>query len=292
MKASKSIMLILISLLFVASAAFADGPLDYWMSTTMLVQNEWGGKGTGFLVSRKVDDNNIKIFLVTNKHVLNENEVLRKKASRIIVFLNERDESNRIAMQAYEIKFDDKNDWKEHPDKNVDVLAIDITTLFKNNKNIMHRTANYDVFANSWKAGQPIYISVGDDVLVIGYPLGHTQTGERLRIESTEGSALPIVRQGILSTPISSRIDNLPAFMIDGAVIPGSSGSPVIIKPRYGFLRGNEWIMGSVPAALLGIVSGTKLSKDSKLSNLVWQSNMGIVFNTDTIKDTIELFFN
>lgn len=291
MRRLKLISVVVFSWLLIASSASADGPLDFWMSTTMLVQNEWGGKGTGFLVSRKVDENHYKIFLVTNKHVLNDNQVLRKKATRITLFLNERDESKRVAMQAYEVVFDNPNDWKEHPDKDVDVLAFDVTNLFLKSKNLVHRTANYDVFVNSWKAGPPVYVNVGDDVLVIGYPFGHTQSGERLKIESTEGSALPIVRQGILSTPITSKIDGLPAFLIDGAVIPGSSGSPVIVKPRYGFLRGNEWIMGSVPVALLGIVSGTKLSRDSRLANLVWQSNMGIVFNTDTIKDTVELFF-
>jgi hypothetical protein len=291
MKRSKYIRLIVVGGLLVASLASADGPLDYWMSTTMMIQNEWGGKGTGFLVSRKVDEKHRRIFLVTNKHVLSDDEAARKQASRVKLYLNERDESDRVAMQAYELTFDDMNQWKEHPVKDVDVLAIDVTNLFITSGKIVHRAVNYDVFANGWKSGPPVQVNVGDEVLVIGYPLGYTQSGERLKIESTEGSALPIVRQGILSTPVASKIDDLPAFLIDGAVIPGLSGSPVIVKPRYGFFRGNEWIKGPVPVALLGIVSRTKISKDSRLENGVWQSNMGIVFNTDTIKDTVELFF-
>lgn len=287
----KSIVLLATWFLFKVSIGHANGPLDFWMATTMLVQNERGGKGTGFLVSRKMGDDRSRIFLVTNKHVLNDNDELRKDTRHITLFLNEKDSSGRVKLRAYQIIFDNKNEWREHPDKNIDVLAIDVTNLILDNKNISHKTASYEIFANNPDTHSPIYVNVGDDVLVIGYPLGLTQSGEPLPVESLEGSALPIVRQGILSTPIKSRIDGLSGFLIDGAVIPGSSGSPVILKPRYGYLRGNEWIMGSQPAALLGIVSGTKLKRDTHLGDFTWQTNMGVVYNTDTIKDTVELFF-
>lgn len=44
-----------------------------WVYATVLVENEWGGKGTGFLVARDVAQDRVKVFLCTNKHVLSPN---------------------------------------------------------------------------------------------------------------------------------------------------------------------------------------------------------------------------
>ena len=44
---------------------------DFWLFNTMLIENEHGGEGTGFLVGpSKTESNESKVFLITNKHVL------------------------------------------------------------------------------------------------------------------------------------------------------------------------------------------------------------------------------
>jgi hypothetical protein len=56
--------------------------VDTWLYATMLIENEWGERGTGFLVRRSINiTGNSKIFLVTNKHVLNKNSDYRQRAS-------------------------------------------------------------------------------------------------------------------------------------------------------------------------------------------------------------------
>jgi hypothetical protein len=42
---------------------------DFWIHTTFLIENECGGKGTGFLVGDKKEGT---VYLVTNKHVINK----------------------------------------------------------------------------------------------------------------------------------------------------------------------------------------------------------------------------
>ena len=43
-----------------------------WYYNTVQIENEWGEKGTGFLILRETEPNQGKIFLCTNKHVLHE----------------------------------------------------------------------------------------------------------------------------------------------------------------------------------------------------------------------------
>jgi S1-C subfamily serine protease len=45
---------------------------NYWIYTTVLIRNEWNETGTGFIVS---DKERRKIYLVTNKHVINHKYV-------------------------------------------------------------------------------------------------------------------------------------------------------------------------------------------------------------------------
>jgi hypothetical protein len=44
---------------------------DFWLYNTMMVENEQGGHGTGFLIFRpsEIGSAEGKIFLITNKHV-------------------------------------------------------------------------------------------------------------------------------------------------------------------------------------------------------------------------------
>lgn len=61
---------------------------ETWVYATMLIKNEWDKLGTGFLVFRLINEKKGKLFLVTNKHVLNEKQELRERASEITIFLN------------------------------------------------------------------------------------------------------------------------------------------------------------------------------------------------------------
>lgn len=75
---------------------------------------------------------------------------------------------------------------------------------------------------------------IGDQINVIGYPAG-------IRHRMTN---FPIIRSGIISSMIGEELQDevkspdgkrrkriLRGFLVDGAIIPGSSGSPVVLPP-------------------------------------------------------------
>ena len=218
---------------------------ESWLYATMMIENQWGGKGTGFLVNRAIDEQQSKVFLVTNKHVLHEDSVTRQLTEKVILHLNVKNQDDTISAQAAELTLtldDGSKRWREHPDDDVDVLALDVTQLIVQHPQVEKRWSSYSLFADAAKL-QELDITIGEEITVIGYPLG-------LRHRTTN---FPLIRGGIIATRIGETLEDeieesdgtprkrvLRGFLIDGATIPGSSGSPVVLKPTPGrFVKGN-----------------------------------------------------
>jgi hypothetical protein len=273
------------------------------MSTTVLIQNEWGGVGTGFFVFKGVkgiDDKDTRVFLVTNKHNISDNTTKRDIAKVLNLYLNIEGIDNVIHIERKPIylKENNKTKLKEHKDINVDVLAVEVTELFGTNNRIAHGVVGYDTFINHHKSDKDyrdIGLRVGDDVLIIGYPQGRTQSTSFKPLTTYGDTVLPIVRQGMISTPVDGKVDGLPAFLIDGGIIPGSSGSPVVVRQRVNvYLENGHPTIGYVSHSyLLGIIaSTTTVSVESNLGRFLNLSNIGMAFNTDTIVEVIDSYYN
>jgi len=173
---------------------------ESWLYATMLIENEWAERGTGFLVYRAIDDERGRIFFVTNKHVLHKKAEIRRNATRVFLYLNIKDTDGSITGQTVELplKFDDGSKrWHEHPDKDVDVLAFDITSLLVKYPQIEKRWADYSLFADHAKL-EELDITIGEEVLVFGYPLGlrHARTN------------FPLIRGGIIATRIGEDLED------------------------------------------------------------------------------------
>lgn len=78
-----------------------------------------------------------------------------------------------------------------------DVAAIDITDVMNLNPKLDKRWVSYDLIGDEAKR-KAFDITVGEEIVTIGYPLG-------LRQGSTN---LPLVRQGLIATSIGSRIED------------------------------------------------------------------------------------
>ena len=267
-----------------------------WVHATVRIENEWGESGTGFLVIRKTDEKSARIFLITNKHVVNEDPQKRKDASFLTLFLNIKGTDGTISAGSFRMPLvvAEQRLWREHPDRQVDVLAVDVTLLMNSNPEIEKKWADYSLFATP-DVIQKEEITVGEGVLIIGYPLGlaHARTNS------------PLVRQGIIATRIGERITvdvplpgekiervEIPGFLVDSAVIPGSSGSPVVLKPTIGRAVGDTINLTIATPYLLGIVSSTKVAP-IKIADRVFPAlaGLGVVYDAGTIQETIELFF-
>jgi hypothetical protein len=291
-------LLFFILFIFGSDRLMASPIAKTWVYATVLIQNQWGARGTGFLIYREIRPGVGRIFLCTNKHVLDPSEELRQKASYIICFLNVKTPDGKIVGKPFTVGLIAPNGerrWREHPDENVDVLAFDITDLIIKYPEIVKKWGDYNNLADKTILSAQD-ITIGDDIFVIGYPLGERQ-GK---------TYFPIVRQGIIASQIGEEFaeDQLDmngksiqktyrGFLIDGGFIPGSSGSPVVLKPETGRFIGNKIVMGDSPAYLLGILANTlQLSTIHSDKGFIGvSSGLGFAFDAVTIKETIELFF-
>jgi hypothetical protein len=279
-----------------------------WVKTTIKIENQWGDLGTGFLLFREVQKNRRKTFLVTNKHVLNGDPEKREAARYLKLFVNVEGNDGRILGHRFEkVPLVERNGtklWRQHEDPYVDVLAIDISWFINTVPNLHKQVVPYADFITP-ELMQTQDVTIADEVLIIGYPSGLTHATTNF----------PLVRQGLIATRIGEKIktkatdDNgkdimveIPGFLVDSTVIPGSSGSPVILKP----VRGLKFTDGTNEAEvlpekrpyLLGIISRTKLitihaGQDKEGQDLFFPAlqGLGVVYDAETIKQTIELFF-
>ena len=268
-----------------------------WVHATLRVDNDAGKGGTGFLIIRRISEKKGKVFLVTNKHVVGLDPEKRDEARFLTLYVNSRDEKGKVtgtSLQAPLVENGHKL-WRQHPDPNVDVLAVDVTSMINSHPHLQNQGADYSFFATP-EVLKKEQITEGDEVLVLGYPLGLFHA----RIHS------PLVRQGIIATkigtPIQIRFRNssgewkrveIPGFLVDAAILPGSSGSPVVLKPIIGRKIGHKIEMDLATPYLLGIISATETASIRLMEEYSFPvlAGLGIVYDVTTIRATIELFF-
>ena len=185
------------------------------------------------------------------------------------------------------------------------MLAVDISHFSNQNPNLHKIVVRYSDFITPDLIKKQD-VTIADEVLILGYPdgLAHAR------------SNFPLVRQGLLATRIGETITiqaedsagkktnvEIPGFLVDATVIGGSSGSPVILKPVRGLTIkadvGQATILPPKDPYLLGIVSAARWGffgigvKDKTGKDVVFPTlqGLGIVYDAETIKETIEPFF-
>lgn len=269
---------------------------DTLFYSTVRIENEWNKYGTGFLVAQSTSETEGRIFLVTNKHILYENSIQREQASKIKLCINVRDQENKIIGLDIDwpiVLPDGTCIWREHPNRDVDVLVFEITNfILPLQSRLVAKWAAMDLLVTYEQIKQN-EISIGDDIVVIGYPFGVQH----------EGNHLPFFRSGIIASNISKEIVDmikengrtreriLRGFLVDGGIIPGSSGSPVILKPNFTRIdRSGKMALGqSLPAFILGIISETRYAPIGQGMERGF-AGLGLAFDSVTIRETINLF--
>lgn len=269
--------------------------LEEILLTTMLIKNEWGKSGTGFVVRKLISENTGYTFLITNKHVIHEEKSRRDEASEIHLYFNVRDNTNTIRGHDVIYSLKDNNNkklWREHPDQDTDVLVINISPILNLIKNIEIKIPDYSLLiSNKTEKDQ---ISIGEDAYVVGYPLG-------LKRHTTN---FPLIRKCILATKLGEKLEIptkengkirnrlLRGFLIDGGTSPGSSGSPILFAPPAGYFSEHGLTLGSRAPYILGIVSESRVAIiQSEIGDYPNLSGLALAFDAETIIETIELFF-
>lgn len=177
--------------------------------------------GTGFFFDMKLADGNVPL-LVTNKHVIRNSQ-----NCRLILTTKNEDGSPKIGnKQPFYIPNFEKN-FILHPDNDVDLAVLPMAPLLNRVKaftqhldeSLLPTEENIkDIFAM-------------DDIIMIGYPNSLIDPENNL----------PICRKGIAATPPQVDYVGKKQFLIDAAVYPRSSGSPVFLynPDTYTDHRGN-----------------------------------------------------
>jgi hypothetical protein len=191
-----------------------------------------------------------KIYVVTAKHVIQP-----KRLKDIVKFSY----AVRIGAKAgaawHPLELDSKELGRRlHLCKNesVDVAVVEITDQFTAEiKKLLEERAQLLSFnganAKNFPGNSPLEVQPGDDVIVIGYPLGIYDVFNKL----------PILKTGLLNTPVGMRFNGLDAFLFDFKYYEGSSGSLVISKPtHFGLKDGQLQSSTSREYLFLGVYEG------------------------------------
>ncbi|MHA1381921.1 MAG: hypothetical protein ACTSRG_26420 [Candidatus Helarchaeota archaeon] len=245
-------------------------------------------KATGFFFVYEREGKKFT-FLVTNEHVI-------KDIEDGIFFLNELKNNSPDFSKKHSIRFKG-DEWFAHPNEFIDVAVM----LVSPHINKLYSEKNIELFYNPIFKGiipdkEKLYeeINAIEDIVFIGCPK-NIFDHEHL---------LPITRKGITASPINLDFKKKPIFLIDATVNRGSSGSPVFLYNDSSYLTKNRNIIFGERLYFLGVVASTiedkckilvEINNEEEINKVEFEYhqeiNLGVVYKTETIIATIELYF-
>ena len=279
---------------------------EHLQYTTIGIEDDVGAfSGTGFLVAEtslafgKFGHAEVtwerpatRAYVVTARHVLGNNRSEIENTDHYALRYNEQGANGlRLAKRAFAVSNSPAN-WVIHADTSVDVAALDVTDW------INELPAGYFRFCPLTELATPMSFAAvdcdaGDEVFVIGYAL-------KLQQGTT---ALPLFRKGVLATSPRRRLvdpdggTSLRGFLVDGAIMPGSSGSPVITTSRR-FIGGDLEVTSYRPL-IAGVVAQEwgrgelqryNAGASDAARDIEGYANLGFAHSSATIIETISEF--
>lgn len=197
------------------------------------------GSASGFFYTRGE-----KLFLVTNQHVMrDEKKGIIPDSLRLRLHT---DAKNVTLNDNFDIPLyaDKKPLWKTHPQFN----EADIAVLELDRNKIQQR-----FIIKAWRKESFLpsnyRLDPGEDVFVVGYPLSFHDSANNL----------PLFRNAMIASTYRVPFQKLPLFLTDANLHPGTSGSPVITKPKSTWVdeAGNTNLVTGTVYYLVGVHSGT-----------------------------------
>ncbi|MCP8687772.1 trypsin-like peptidase domain-containing protein [Marinobacterium sedimentorum] len=206
------------------------------------------GVGTGFFYKvTNPSTNVVKIFIVTNKHVVRGAEVVHFVLP-YAKSLNEEESSwqpkGRVDSP---IVLPLSGNVISHPSEEIDLCAIDITKFVGVVLNSGHQLRCM-IIDSTWLPKEEDIELVRDieQVLVIGYPTGLWD----------DHNNMPIARVGTSATHPLALYKNQANFLIDVSAFPGSSGSPVFTYEAPLFRTSSGGSTPGTKIQFIGVVWG------------------------------------
>jgi hypothetical protein len=142
-----------------------------------------------------------------------------------------------------------ENLWMRHPDTNVDLAVMPIAPIIEPLATLgFYLEAMMMTESELPSARDLAGLGYFQEVKFLGYPIGMWDRKHNL----------PIARRGITATDPAVDYNGRSEFLVDAAVYPGSSGSPVYVIDEGGYQVGRAHVMGS-RFHLLGILYAVNL---------------------------------
>jgi len=221
---------------------------------------DYVGFGSGFFYM--FED---RLYLITNRHVFikeDENFYPDQIKLRLHTDPNDVRQNADLVLRLYE---GNAPAWLEHPvgGSEIDVVALPLDRGEIDRRFFVRALAERDHIPPD------VDIAIGEDVQVIGYPLGFHD----------EVHNLPIVRNATLASVYPVPFRGHPHLLIDSRLHSGTSGSPVMTKPTQMIRQtdGSTSILGGPVSYLVGVHSASldiitrDPARDEPLGlNVVW----------------------
>lgn len=209
-------------------------------------RNEITWIATGFLLGRKVNDDRIRPFLVTNKHVLQDK-------TSVVIRLRVEDTQMLRDEDAPVINTDGTPKYKLHPNANIDIAVLPLNAEFiiDNHLEFPYYDIDHDAMTSTELTANGV--DAGTLVYMLGFPMGLVN----------ENSDMPICRLGCIGRICEAQINENHNILLDIQNFPGNSGSPIVTKPEVGAIQGTPNLNRSV---LVGIAHSSLIYKDELVS--------------------------
>lgn len=196
------------------------------------------GSGTAFVVSH-AHARGTNTFIVTNRHLV---DGVRRGG---LVFTQKQNGQPAFG-QRFQLNIEDfPHAWFMHPDPQVDLAIIPMRPLEQAARD-QGVELYYHVIDSRLApdAATTRALDALEEILFVGYPSGVWD----------QVNLMPILRRGTTATPMALDFEGRAEFLIDAAVYPGSSGSPVFVyqpdTQRPGQSAGKKFLFAGVVAAV------------------------------------------
>ena len=237
--------------------------------------------GTGFLVARKDDKDATMgtVYLITNKHVVKDHSIL-------FSHFNYDESLGGEDLILPLVDSDGKKKYSEHPNEQVDVIAIQINPDVIKERKLKLRFILLEDHSLTLSEMEKTGVEEGALVYAMGFPMN--------LMEKSVNS--PICRLGCISRVADAFVnpDTTNLFLVDTQVFPGNSGGPIVSRPEMISINCTPV---NTNARLIGILSAyipyqeILYSKQTGHLRMVQEENSGltIVHPVDRIKEVVEL---
>jgi len=181
-------------------------------------------------------------ILITNRHVVEGYQQINLHLTA------SRDDNGRQTINPRNLHFPDLPSITYfHSNPAIDLAVIllgPILNLGVNDGSLINLSGvAEDVFVTPQLEEQLTFL---ENVIVVGFPQGLWDTQNNL----------PLFRRGITASPCMMDYEQEPNFLIDCAIYPGSSGSPVFLYNHPTYVANNQIQFGT-QLAFLGVVART-----------------------------------